>query len=109
MTPQIHSFECNNFAYTQIIYLFHYFSISTLIVERRVVIKQLGTEIMSPNDLKKFLLQHFQYLELGDSSNRNAEIACTKLLLLNLDGIVLLVTPRRHYTTVLFCVASFDN
>ena len=69
----------------QIIYLFHYFSISTLIVERRVVIKQLGTEIMSPSDLKKFLLQHFQYLELGDSSNRNAEIACAKLLL-NLDG-----------------------
>ena len=64
---------------------------------------------VTPSDLKKFLLQHFQHLELGDSSSRNAEIACTKLLLLNLDGIVLLVTPRRHYTTVLFCVASFHN
>ena len=94
---------CNNFSYTQIIYLFHCFSISTLIVERRVVIKQLETEIMSPSDLKKFLLQHFQHLELGDSSNRNAEIACTKMLLLNLDGIVL-VTPRRYYSPFLRCL-----
>ena len=58
---------------------------------------------MSPSDLKKFLLQHFQHLELGDSSNRNAEIACTKLLLLNLDGIVL-VTPRRYYSPFLRCL-----
>ena len=55
-------------------------------MERRVVIKQLETEIMSPSDLKKFLLQHFQHIE-SSGGNRNAEIACAKLLL-NLDGMV---------------------